>query len=514
MADVTYRANLSTPNLPVDPLTMGRSVIVKGQDQNYTPNLASKMDVDKDAGIAQAYYIANVLPTEQGYRSVGFSKSLEACPGTPYFAFPVRTSGESALLVHTREGFLYKLDETGSPQFKYVGEFMGDLSYATVAGITYIYVSKVGCYEYEFTTDTLLPNTLVGLDASAVLGITGTGGYLLAWSADAIAWSSLVDATDFIPSLDTGAGGGSVEGARGAITFCVPASNGILIFTSENCVSASLSNNARFPFNFREVVGSSGITDLQAVTFDGNQQAAYAFTSGGFQQISQNAAKPVWADLTDSASATPVWDENTVVDQTVGVTRKIAGAKLTVAGARYVCVSIQNGTLTVDGIQYPKYRDIWVFDLALQRWGRLVRDHLEVFSDQNSNLAIIDIDGRLVIAENSNTPDESATTERGVGTIVLGKYQYTRQRRLTLHKVTLDNLYHTNLRDPLTGVTLGVDYPDVYLLNSLTGKWSKIDRLSKDTYGSRLTELNHSIMIRGNFSLNTVILDFVNNGGR
>lgn len=513
MADVTYRANLSTPSCPVDPLTFGRTVIIKGQDQNYTPNLVSKLDADKDAGIPQVYYMENVLPTEQGYRSVGFTETLEQCPGTPYIAFPIYAAATSTTLVHTREGYLYERITTGSPQFRYIGQYIGTLTYASVSGVTYINIAGVGAYSYDFTTGALVPVALAGLDSANTLGVTGVGGYHLAWSADAIAWSSLTDATDFVPSLDTGAGGGSVEGARGAITFCVPHSQGIFIFTSKNCVSATLSSNARYPFNFKEVVGSSGITDLQAVTFDGNQNVAYAFTSSGFQQLSQTAAKPVWADLSDSGDCAAVWDENTVVDNTVGKQRGITGAKLSLAGARYICVSVQNGTVTVNSVEYPKYRDIWVYDLALLRWGRIVRDHFEVFSDEHDRLAIVDTDGRIVVAENSNAPEEGFRVSRAAGVIVLGKYQYTRQRLLQLQQVIIDNLHSVKVIDYLTGVELAETFPKIFVL-AYNGTWQPMYQQSASTYLTATVAENHSIMLKGNFNLNTVLLIFTNHGGR
>lgn len=513
MADVTYRANLSTPNIPIDPLTFGRTVIMKGQDQNYTPNLVSKLDADKDAGIPQVYYIENCLPTEQGYNSVGFTKTLEQCPGTPYLAFPIRSAANQATLIHTKEGYLYELMASGSPQFRYVGLHTGALTYAIVSGATYINIAGVGAYQYNFGTGVLDSVTLAGLDPVNILGIAGVGGYLLAWSADAIAWSSLVDPIDFVPSLDTGAGGGSVEGAKGAITFCVPNSQGVFVFTAENCTSATLSNNARYPFNFKEVVGSSGITDLQAVTFDGNQNVAYAFTAAGFQQIAQSSAKPVWADLTDSGDNAAVWDEFTIVDKSTGVLRGITGAKLTVVGARYVCVSVQQGVVTINSVEHPKYRDIWVYDLALLRWGRIVREHLEVFTTADKHIGIVDIDGRIVVCENTNAPMEGFGVERSVGVIVLGKYQYTRQRLTTMQRIEFDNLYPVDVSDPLTEVPLGEEYATVWTL-SPTGVWESTYRVSQSAYLTRKTALNHSIMLKGNFALNSVVLIFNNHGGR
>lgn len=75
----------------------------------------------------------------------------------------------------------------------------------------------------------------------------------------AIAWSSLIDPTDFTPSLVTGAGGGAVQGAKGDIVCCVSHTIGLVIYTNQNAVAAPTSGNARYPFNFRELVASGGI---------------------------------------------------------------------------------------------------------------------------------------------------------------------------------------------------------------------------------------------------------------
>jgi hypothetical protein len=517
MADFNYRANLSAAALPVDPLTLGRTVIIKGYDNNYAPNIAAKEDKDKDIGIPQVYYCANALPTEQGFKSAAYHISQETCPGTPYTAFPVRSTIDSALLVHTKEGFLYRLVDD-SPQFKYVGTQNGYVTYATVSGTTYLFFAGIGCFTYDFLTDTLVPVDLNGLTVAAIDGITGTAGYLMAWSADAIAWSSLFDPTDFVPSLDTGAGGGSVEGARGAISFLVPNPQGVFVFTESNCVAATLSNNAAFPFNFKEIVGSSGITDIQAISFDGNQSAAYAYTVNGFQEIKLNAAKPIWPDLSDNSKVTPVWDENTVITAGVeGSERGTEGAKITVVGSRYVCISIQNGTYTSNGQQYPAYRDCWIFDIALQRWGRLVKEHVEVFESENQEITLITLDNKIARVKDTNTADRFYNVESDVGVIVLGKYQYSRQRLTQLQQIELDNLYPTRVVDPLTGVLLQVKTPDVYVMTSLDGfggSFVPAYKHSANKYLHRATGINHSIMIKGNFYLNSVVLTVNNHGGR
>jgi len=511
MADYTYRANLSAKDIPVDPLLFGRSVVIKDRDNNYAPNLASKADSDKDIGIPQVLYISNCLPTDYGYYSIGLFGSLETCPGTPYIAFPIRSATETALLVHTTEGHLYRLKKDSEssevPQFVYVGTYAGKITYAHVAGITYIYVSGLGCYKYDFTTKTLVSVTLAGLTPSAILGVTATGGYLLAWSADAIAWSSLVNPEDFVPSLDTGAGGGSVEGAKGAITVCVANSYGVYIFTENNCIYALLSNNARFPFNFKEIVGSSGLDSIQAVSYEGNQNAAYAFTNAGFQQITNNGAKVIWTDLYECGANSPVWNENTVLTNSPiqGVNGTVQGAKIVCVASKYLCVSILK-----KGTDY--YNQCWVYDISLDRWGRIVKDHREIFEDESFNIGIITTDNRYLFVEN---PFYETTHDRepDVGYIAMGKYQHSRQRHLVLLAIEPENLYPLDIYGT---------YPSVYVLSSLDGKSGSFVQCYRDDaisasyarYLIRSTGVNHTVLIKGHFYLNSLVLTYCPGGNR
>jgi hypothetical protein len=84
----------------------------------------------------------------------------------------------------------------------------------------------------------LVAVTLTGLVAADILGVVGVSGYLIAWTKSVIAWSSLLSPTDFTPSLATGAGGGSVQGARGDIVVCLAHTVGFVVYTNQNAVAA------------------------------------------------------------------------------------------------------------------------------------------------------------------------------------------------------------------------------------------------------------------------------------
>lgn len=520
MADIAYRGNLSAKTVPVDPLLFGRSVIIKGQDQNYAATVVSKADADKDIGIPQVLYIANCLPTENGYASMGYFGSKEVCPGTPYIAFQVRSATESATLIHTTEGYLYRLrrgDEGGEvSQFVYVGTFAGTATYALVSGVTYIYFSNLGCYKYNFTTNTLDSVTLTGLTPSNVLGITSTGGYMLAWATDAIAWSSLFDATDFVPSIDTGAGGGGVEGAKGAITVCVSNSYGVYIFTDSNCVSAQLSTNARYPFNFKEIVGSSGLNSVQEVSFEGNQNSAYGFTSAGFQQISHNGAKNIWTELFENGLNCPKWNEGSTISGSLvaGVDGKVVKAKIVGIASKYICVSI--------GARGGDYYDqCWVYDLALDKWGRFVKDHYEVFEDEQYKIGFITTDKRYIYVDNPFAISQWEI-EHDPAYIGLGRYQISRQRVTGIQEIDLENLYPLTLTDEAGHYVQINQYPEVFVLPSLDGKSGSFVSTFRNVvvgdafarYLVRKTAINHTVLVKGHFNLNSVILVFTQGGGR
>ncbi|MFK5173422.1 hypothetical protein ACI3QN_12985, partial [Propionibacterium freudenreichii] len=80
--------------------------------------------------------------------------------------------------------------------------------------------------------------------AANILGITAYQGYLIAYDTSTIYWSSTLDidyttnTVDFTPSLATGAGSLTLEGARGPITLAIPATFGIAVYTTSNIVSA------------------------------------------------------------------------------------------------------------------------------------------------------------------------------------------------------------------------------------------------------------------------------------
>jgi hypothetical protein len=531
---------------------------VKKQDQNYNPVLTAKDDIEDEPGIPQTLFMENVLPTDYGYTSLHYSiPSTGKMPGEPSFSFTVRSSTTTKILVQNSLFDVYNLtDLTAAGEPTYVGNLPGTLTYVTISGVTYIYVANVGCYTYNFTLNQFDPVTLSGLDVTSVIGITGVQGYMLAWSSDAIAWSSVTDPTDFVPSLETGAGGGSVEGAKGALTVCVPNSLGIFVFTQQNCVSALFSNNARFPFNFKEIAGSLGCASVEDVTYETTLGVAYVLTVLGIQQVAHNGAKFVHQHLTqDNATWSELEDgtwglQPTLVSWIGGAGTATSNSasrlvpstsKLVVVGARYLCVSVGGSP------GYVPYQVCHVYDMVLKRWGRINIPHYEVFDllddtsipGAHTNIGLINSEQRSVTKiytsptqawssdypETQYSPSITLSEIRSRSRIIFGRFQYTREEFLELHEVEVENLKGTTDFGSVNQLEVspeGYINPKVYVQGSLDGKTGSYveytintaDSVYAPKFQGRSVGKTVSVCIEGAFKLNTLVLSFNPKVGR
>ena len=578
MAQITYRGNLSAKSFPFISNNWGRSIIVRQYDNDFSRQLVSQEDTDKDVGIPQVYYMHNVMPFAQGFQSVGYITALTAAADAVIFASRHLLRDEADVKVElgvTTDGKFYTNSGDGTGWIYRATYPVGTITTATVAGTTYLYLAGYGCMRYDSPTTTFVPVTLTGLDPGKVVGITSSFGYLIAWSvptlattlefttvtadpvitgvstaglvinqmvsgtgiavgsyiisiiantsvtlsqpatADgtvpllfaaqsaAIAWSSTIDPTDFTPSLTTGSGGGSVENAQGYITYCVKHTLGFIVYTTNNAVGAVYTNNARYPFAFREIVSSGGLLTLDLLGYDANTGNQYLYSTHGFQLMSMSQSQTVFPDLTDFIAGLSFEDYNEVTD-TLTRTALVSQMhkRLNVIADRYFVVSYGNGSLT----------HAIVYDIALKRYGKLKIPHVDCFEYElgvltatefpKRSIAFLQEDGTVKIV------DFSARAANSSGVIMLGKFQFVRPRLLQLDTITLENVMDENnfsviVKSSLDGKTT-VDTPTT-LLHSAGGS---------HTYGSRAIGINHSLVIKGNFQLNTNVLQFNIHGKR
>lgn len=511
MGDVTYRANLKTASFPFLSELFGRSIIVKQQDQNYVGGLATKETLDSAIGVPQIYYCENVVPTDNGYKSVGFDTFVAEGADTN-FAQVVQihdSTGNTGDIAVTSDGDLYRRHygatawtAVGTPPV--AGTIAGKrMTVGYVSGTSYIYFENVDCYTYSFGTGNMTNTPLTGGPAAAdILGVVANRGYLIAYTVDGVFWSSTIDPTDFASSLSTGAGGGQLEGARGQIVTVESVYGGMVVFTVNNAVAGIASDNTRYPFNFIEITGCGGLLDANFVSYDANTAMLYAYTTAGLQQVGLKQAI-VWApEVTDFLSGSLFEDFNSGTN-TLSLT-DLAGAniqkRLSLIANRYLIISYGATSLT-----HALY-----FDSAYKQWGRLKVTHTDCFEIARSgvevpkkSIAFLTAAGGVKIL---NTDVNSASSS---GVMILGKFQYVRSRLLQLQRVEFENV---NVGDTFSLLDLpaadGKNFGNAlvgYLAQS-AGKFRE--------YLFHNTALNHSLLLKGAFNAVSLVLTFNVHGAR
>lgn len=513
MSQVAYRGNLSSAFFPFISKFMGRSVIVPGPDNNFNRQLQSSTDLDKDIGIPQIYYCHNVLPNGQGLQSVGYDVRISGTPSAGQRqVFPIRedsTNGKGYLLVGT-DGLRCVTDENAGwgtlattywdgAAFQPLPSTSVQITIAHVAGITYIYFANYVCVRYNFPLGRFDLVTLTGLNPAVIIGLTESNGYLIAYSTNSVAWSSTITPTDFVPSLATGAGGGQVEGIKGPITCASPTSNGFTVYTQANAVSVLYTGNSRYPFQFSECVGSGGVGTLERVTYEADSGYNYIYSSKGFQIIQAKQAQTVFADLTDFLAGQWFEDFNEATQQfTYTVLTSPMQKKLVLIAARYLVISYGVSSLT----------HCIVYDTVQKRFGKLKIDHVDCFEYELLTESVSDIPKKaigfidttgVVRVVNFAIP----FTNRS-GVLLLGKYKYVRSRKLQLQTAAFESLttmgqFSATCLTSWEGKNTNQTIPGTVI--------SEEDESVVYGFGSPVGE-NHSLLVQGCFSLDTVSLTF------
>ena len=526
MGQITYRGNLSARAFPLIAEQFGRTVIVGGQDQNFNRQIQSEADIDKDRGIPQVYYCHNVMPTAEGLQSIGYTDRIAAADDPVVDNFVAIYTSQNVdfqpvLIAHTRDGRNFELNVFN--QWVEVNTIPGTTPFtvittAIVGGQTYFCFSGLGVYYFDQVTHLFVKVTLIGVSDADVRGITSSSGYLIAWTKNYVGWSSALahlivsDPFDFTPSLVTGAGGGQVEDAKGLINICVPHQMGFIMYCNQNAVGAVYTNNARFPFNFKEIPGAGGLIDIALISTESNSTNHYAYTTAGLQSVTMTSGVPVMSEVSDFLSGKYFedFDDNTNTFSHVALTVPMNKA-INVVVDRYVVISYGrffNGTVT-------KFTHALVYDLGQKRFGKLKIDHEDVYnygfaslSDANFSDSIRESVGFFHRTGMVKTVNFEVTDDTANGTLVLGKYQYVRSRLLTLDGIELENIFPTS--------TFSVSN-----LLSLDGKNTSLRAVTAidpvgnlRTYAVRQTGINHSLLIKGSFYLSSILLKFHISGRR
>lgn len=525
MAQIPYRANVQSLAFPLLSTLSGQTVIDGQADQTYFPQVSTDGAVPVDRGIPQAFYAHNVMPSTYGWQSVGYKTIINyPADGAMGFtqALPVRgasVSGDTITPLSVLRYISLASLDGGSSYQAYVTQdgidawqkiangnvnVDGDtvISIADVNGYTYICFSGFGTYVYNPFTDTLHKRTLRGLNDSEILGITSSNGYLLAWTYTSVAWSSPVDVEDFEPSDVSGAGGGSVQEAKGLLVTAVPTSLGFILYTRGNAVSVTFSGNETFPWNFKAIPGSGGITSPFQVSQRDISGSQYAYTSYGLQKVWHQKAETAFPSITDFLAGTVFEDfdsaTNTFTQQilTVAMRKRVA-----TISDRYLVISY--------GIAHnlPSTHAI-VIDVAQSRYGKLKCLHTlcyerldsepDIVETARESIAMLAPDGQVKVVDFS--PDADVTD----AVLLLGKYQVQRTYGVQLQELEVENVKQGDTFEALAlpsvnGKTFEPAVP---------GYLAEEAELSRRYLFSGPAGKNVSILFKGRFNLISVVCWF------
>lgn len=530
MAQIPFRANLQTMFFPLLSELGGRTIIVPQVDQTYIPNVSAEGQSPVDRGNPQIFYCHNVMPSTTGWQSIGFNTAfspptlsvgldferaqiiyggktvVETIEGVPTTV--VKSTGFKSYLSQVKAGSdgVYVLDAAtlkwklvlGSP----VLPLNCPVSVATVNGVSYIYFAKVGCYIYNNETNTLIERVLAGLSKTTTIGLAASNGYLFAWNASGVAWSSTVNVEDFVPTDVSGAGGGQLQEARGELVTAVTTYLGLIIYTKENAVSVIYSGNAEFPWNFKHIPSSGGISSAELVSQEQASGYQQVYSTNGIQQVTHSRCQTVLPNITDFLAGNIFEDYDTVTDtfNTIKFTWNMR-KKLAVVADRYVVIS------------YGVYPDqdlthALVLDVAQNRMGKIKLQHTSCFELRSLNSAVTELPrDSLAFLQKDGTiklVDFSLLEATSDSVLLIGKIQYVRQKMLELHRVETENAE-------------AADTFSVSVLPSLNGKvflpakagyLYEADGNYRDYLWDGAVGKNHSLVFKGTFNLISLIAWF------
>ena len=500
----------------------GPTVIDGGGDQTFMPNISTDGAVPIDRAAPQCFYCHNIMPSTYGYQSINYTQIFGAPASAAVFddahlVFATRgtieptptgfrsymaigkeiSSGTNFLYVVDVDNFNWRKITAGQPTIP-DGTIM---TTAVINGVTYIFLSGIGAFFYDDTIDTLLPRTLNGLDVADVFGIAASNGYMFAWKSNAVAWSSVVDVEDFEPSDVSGAGGGSLQEAKGRIITVRATNLGFIIYTEGNAVSATYSGNEDFPWVFKAIIGSGGIADAKQVSLNQFNGAHYAYTTSGIQTISHVKTTTVLPNVTDFLGGNVFEDFDSDTD-TFTVTEFDGSFRkqLSLISDRYLVISY--GLPNTTGFTHAI-----VVDLIQSRFGKLKAGHSFVFERVDITEGVVETARKSITLLSSDgvcdyvdfdldnpTPQDSV--------LILGKFQVARSNLVELQEAMLENIrtgtifscksYTSidgkNLGTPVAGYLLsqGTDFRH-YLFNNNLG-------------------INCSLLLKGTFNLISYVL--------
>lgn len=566
MSQIPVRFTTQQMTMPLLSQQSGRTIITAQNDLTYVPGVSPEKsaEVPTDRGIPIIYYGHNIMPSTYGMQSISYEEEIEGDselgtfldiflvhgadvsvvdPTTEPEAEPVIISiwgidiDISELLDPTNlpyeDNTAYRPEPTGVRTYiapvdvgagvvtlHYLTQagvwtpignspslaLTDDISTAFVNGMTYIWVPTVGVCIFNPETGVLAVRDLNTIDVETMRGITASNGYLIIYNDKSIAWSSSVDIEDFEPSDISGAGGGSVQEAKGEIVVTRSTQLGFLLFTKGNIVSVIYTGNDSFPFEFKEVAGSGGVHDKKLISVESIKGDYYAYTTSGIQKVSNYVATTVLSDFSDFIDARVFEDFNESTDAfSSQVLTEDMDRTINVIANRYVVVSY---SVAPSG---SSYTHALIADLVKTRIGKLKVSHTKCLEFRDINIGTyLDSRGNIAFLQTDGTITRvnfALNTESATGVVLFGKVQAAHNNMLNLDEVHIENVgTNFTVKD-----LVSMDGKTTYATR--TGYAFPEDAAKKlHRYYFDNVALSHSLLMKGDFELITVLLMFLNAG--
>ena len=334
------------------------------------------------------YWYHNVVPTARGFKSISYER-LDAIPAIqagivqhiPPSYIPVESVSIYTIPLYVVNNKLYTFDFALDKW-----DLVHDLGTSTITpttayvnGTSYAFHPVMGLKKYDFLNRTWVdvtlkwaedPDTVVPPTTSEFVGIVDNTGYLVMYTTDTIYYSSPTNPEDFSLTkggVSTGAGSTRVQPAIGEFQMIAPIAGGAIIYTNKNMVSMRYTNNARNPWSFVELADGAGIVNMHHIANDTARAYHYVWTTHGIMQISLSTARRILPEWTQQISSELyALDVNGEVQTKQGR----VNVRMNIAAGSVLLISV--------GSELEPYAATWVYDLDLNRWGRLQYPHLDI----------------------------------------------------------------------------------------------------------------------------------------
>ena len=565
MALQRFKVALNSARFPLVSTKGSRAVFTPGLDSApRTPRTFMGTEVSADYNTAQILYGENIIPLAEGYCSVNYEQKIAASVNTDFTnIFPLRDELENVVLYSPSGGKNYIYEPVGGAWTSSThaeiftltlsaGSIPADarVSYAYVEGYTFVCYSRLksttsvdmSIMWWDAAAKELKPATTLVTNlpfaVGEIDGIAASNGYLIVWSGIEIAWapfsgtSSAFDFTPYANGTYTGAGTQIPEDVKGNFRAIIGVSGGFIAFTDNNAVAGNYhAQNLVAPWLFREISGAGGIDTYEQATVEGSLGVVYAYTTAGFQKITLNSSELLHTQLADFITGRQYeFFDSVQRSLTLVNSQQDLAIKVTNIANRYVAISY--------GLVKNVYDFVLIYDLGLERWGKLKVTHSDCFyyayaptsanltyagasaisydsmsatpySDLSADatadliaaphaLGLLSSTGKITVASWDTVP----TIDSGV--LIIGRVQLTRARNTQINRLEIEGLNSgiVTILPSYDGRNLATPV-EVFQIISDSGMY---------VGGTMVDCRNFNLLIQGSFDLSTVIVEAVPTG--